>query len=470
MKDIRFPKSYKIAEGIILHNLLCKGEDWQIYSLKSGSKVLVVTASLYEFWKSLHLVVKTHFDCTLFDDILYFYFLSDEEYELTSINTLHDFVSEEEGFSYAVALKETRRIIPTTSLKNGIFAERISRILPMRNEIEPIADEIILGTWLTGGLMVPVTSARRMLQVQPCLDADGLQKITAAAGLVNEQNYEFDQENQQKKEHQQLVQRSTTHTKTFSLPGRQELESFLLDNVIDIIEHPDSYAAMNIPFPGAFILQGPPGCGKTYAVEQLVEYLDWPVYYIESGTIGSSFIHETSKKISAVFKEAMDNAPSVLVIDEMESFLSTRSQSTETGGHHKEEIAEFLRKIPEAAKNKVLVIGMTNMIDSIDPAIRRRGRFDNIIEVGMPSAEEVHQVIDSMLKDLPHDEDIDIDALSEKLEGSPMSDVAFVIREAARLTAKNHLKSITQEIITVAAEKTQRSNKEVKRTIGFFSE
>lgn len=452
-----------------MKKLLSKGEAWQIYLSQSEAKVLIVTNELHEFWKSLGLIDKSYFKHFLFNETPYFSFISDTEYELANITEIRDFVTPEEGLSYAISLKETRKIIPDTSLKNGIFVEQISRILPMLNEIEPISDEIILGTWLTGGLVVPATSARRMLQVQPCLDSEELSKIIEAAGLSNtlkEQKVESIEGKAQPVNKEVSLKRK----QPFALPGRQELERFLLDNVIDIIENSEAYAAMNISFPGAFILQGPPGCGKTYAVEQLVDYLDWPVFYVESGTIGSSYIHATSKKISALFKEAMENAPSVLVIDEMESFLSARSQSTEANGHHKEEMGEFLRLIPEAAKNRVLIIGMTNMIETIDPAIRRRGRFDNIIEVGMPSSIEIQLVIESMLKELPHDEELNTKELADLLEGSPMSDVAYVIRESARLTAKNQLKTITQEVIFSAAQIVGNSRKENKRTIGFLNE
>lgn len=470
MKDIVFPKNYVISEDVTLKKLHCKGEAWQIYSLQNDAQALIVTAELYEFWKKLGLIHKHHFCYFLYEDALYFYFVSDEEYELTATEKLHDFVTSVRGLSYAIALKETRKLIPHISLKNGIFAERISRILPLLNEIEHVSDEIILGTWLTGGLAVPATSFRRMLQVQPRINAEDLAKIVSAAGLDAKEGEETTGLSNPSDDKRQEKGTAEKKQKSFALPGRAELENFLIDNVIDIIEHPDEYAAMNITFPGAFILHGPPGCGKTYAVDQLVQHLDWPVFYVESGTLGSPYIHETSKKIAVLFKEAMENAPSVLVIDEMEAFLSTRSQSTDSSGHHKEEIAEFLRKIPEAVKNRVLIIGMTNMIDSIDPAIRRRGRFDHVIEVGMPSAEEIKHVLNSMLVELPHDEEVDTAAVAELLEGAPMSDVAFTIREAARLTAKNHLKSITQEILSSVAQKVAPLEKDNRRTIGFLNE
>ena len=469
MRNTIFPRNYLLTKGVILRGLLRAGESWQIYLTQNQARVLVVTAELHEFWKNLGIIDETLFKYYLFNKTPYFFFYSDEEYDLSCISEIRDFVTPEEALSYAIALKETRNILPVISLRNGIFIERISRILPMINEVEPISDEIILGTWLTGGLVVPANSTRRMLQVQPLLNEEDLERIIAAAGLRNTLN----EQDREKIEHTNKdVDKAVSGKRScpFTLPGRQELEKFLIDNVIDIIENPETYDAMNISFPGAFILQGPPGCGKSYAVEQLIDYLGWPVFYVEAGTVGSAYIHETSKKIATLFKEAIENAPSVLVIDEMESFLSTRSQSTDASGHHKEEIAEFLRQIPLASQNKVLIIGMTNMIDSIDPAIRRRGRFDNIIEVGMPSSIEIQQVIDSMLETLPHDDDLDTKELADLLDGLPLSDVSYVIRESARLTAKNHFKTINKKLILSIARIVDNSHKRNKRSIGFFNE
>ena len=126
-------------------------------------------------------------------------------------------------------------------------------------------------------------------------------------------------------------------------------------------------------------MHGPPGCGKTFAVERLVDFLGWPSFQIDASSVASPYIHETSKKVAEVFDKAMQNAPSVLVIDEMEAFLADREMGS---GHHRvEEVAEFLRRIPEATKNDVLIVAMTNRIEMIDPAILRRGRFDHVIKV-----------------------------------------------------------------------------------------
>lgn len=223
---------------------------------------------------------------------------------------------------------------------------------------------------------------------------------------------------------------------------------------------------MGIDFPSAIILHGPPGCGKTYAVERLVEFLDWPSFNIDSGSIGSPYIHDTSKKISEIFGSAIDKAPSVIVIDEMEAFLSSRDGAATTGQHHVEEVAEFLRRIPEATSKHVLVVAMTNLIDTIDPAILRRGRFDHIIEVAMPTKEEVNSLLHHLVKQLPISDDFDFDGISTKLQGHAMSDVSFIIKESGRLAVKADQSVITNDLINEAINQLPNKKAETRR-IGF---
>jgi ATP-dependent 26S proteasome regulatory subunit len=131
-------------------------------------------------------------------------------------------------------------------------------------------------------------------------------------------------------------------------------------------------------------------------------------------------------------------------------------------------VAEFLRRIPEAIKNKVLIIAMTNLIEMIDPAILRRGRFDHIIEVGMPSREEVASLIDSLLSKLPKADDFNLDKIFDALTGKALSDSAFVIREAARLAARAGKKKLDQKSIEAALNSLFNKDQEEKsRPIGF---
>ena len=164
----------------------------------------------------------------------------------------------------------------------------------------------------------------------------------------------------------------------------------------------------------------------------------------------------------------MENAPSVLVIDEMEAFLSER-QSGMSGQHHVEEVAEFLRRIPEAIKNRVLIIAMTNKLEMIDPAILRRGRFDHVVKVGMASEAEVRALLEKLVTDLPCEDDIDVTKLAKHLTGRPLSDVAFAVREGARLAARAGKDRLDQSSLLLAMDATPlRSNDEnASRKIGF---
>jgi cell division protease FtsH len=155
------------------------------------------------------------------------------------------------------------------------------------------------------------------------------------------------------------------------LQGDRSLAAFFNEHVIDIVQHRDRYKALGIDFPSAIVLHGPPGVERRFAVERLVDFLGWPSFQIDASSVASPYIHETSKKVAEVFDKAMQNAPSVLVIDEMEAFLADREMGS---GHHRvEEVAEFLRRIPEATKNDVLIVAMTNRVDMIDPGDSAQG-------------------------------------------------------------------------------------------------
>ena len=132
----------------------------------------------------------------------------------------------------------------------------------------------------------------------------------------------------------------------------------------------------------------------------------------------------------------------------------------------KSALAEFLRKIPEASKKNVLIIAMTNLIDVIDPAILRRGRFDHILEVKMPSQEEIEELVLNVLSKIPHDDSINIKDISAKLQKRPLSDVTFAIKEACFYAAKNDIEFINNELIITAIGKLPPIKKNESK-IGF---
>ncbi|MDR1080665.1 MAG: ATP-binding protein [Deltaproteobacteria bacterium] len=252
--------------------------------------------------------------------------------------------------------------------------------------------------------------------------------------------------------------------KIFKLPGRRELQKFFNDHIVEIILSPDKYKKLGVDFPAATILHGPPGCGKTYAVDRLVEFIEWPVNYINSSSVASPFIHDTSKKISQVFDKAIKNAPSILVIDEMEAYLSSRHMAN-VHQHQVEEVGEFLRRIPDALDKKVLIIAMTNMIDTIDGAILRQGRFDYKIKIELPDAEEVKELMDHLMSSRAAEKDLDLAPAITALTKKPLSDAAFVMREAARLAARAGREAIDNASLAQALKNIPPAKS--KKDIGF---
>ena len=128
-----------------------------------------------------------------------------------------------------------------------------------------------------------------------------------------------------------------------------------------------------------------------------------------------------------------------------------------------------MRRIPEANKRHVLVIGMTNRLEMIDSAILRRGRFDHVVEVGMPSAAEVSDLIDSLLAKVPIEGEIDTSDIVKSLTGSALSDTAFVVRGAARLAARAGKSALDVESLRHALSSLPPTEPK-KRSIGFIQD
>ena len=114
-----------------------------------------------------------------------------------------------------------------------------------------------------------------------------------------------------------------------------------------------------------------------------------------------------------------------------------------------------------------MIFAMTNMIDSIDPAILRRGRFDHIIEVKMATSEEIAELLTKSFAKLPIAKNVKANEIAEKLSGHPLSDVSYLLKEAGRVAVKEHKDSIDYECFEKAFESLPKSEKKENRRIGF---
>ena len=473
------PKGYELPDSSRIRSVIYSDTEWQIFDTNGSNNILVANQELVRKWNDGGFLDEALFEKLSSETGSFFSLSSPKKYALAPVGNLRSPENKVDALAFAFALKESRKLSEDASFHDAIYVEQYSRLLPLWTLTPRVDDEVVLGTWITGGVEISTDSFRRLAKLTGWMPVDDLVEIVEAAGFgvpSNEisvtkcnpstQGKGIISKGAVKLEESQSSE-ELSEAKVFRLPGRPQLEEFFNEHVIDIIFNAEKYQVLGIDFPSAIVLHGPPGCGKTFAVEKLTEFIDWPSYSIDSNSVGSPYIHETSKKISLVFDNAIDNAPSVVVIDEMESFLSDRDSSGSSGLHHVEEVAEFLRRIPEAIKKKVLIIAMTNKIEMIDPAILRRGRFDHIIEVGMPSREEVSSLVDSLLNKLPKADTLNLGNLIDALTGKPLSDAAFVIREAARLAAKSGKTQIDQASMEAALTRLPKSQKERNSHIGF---
>lgn len=206
---------------------------------------------------------------------------------------------------------------------------------------------------------------------------------------------------------------------------------------------------MGIGFPKPFILEGAPGCGKTYAVEALAKHLNWYTIHLTASNVGSEMVHKTPKLIEEKFEEAAKHAPAIIIVDEMDAFMPDRG--SKAGDHHAvvEEVSSFLKCLQTAAEKRVLVVGMTNYLRRIDPAILRTGRMGTHLSVGMPDAEEVESVLAYELSKRPHAA-FALRPVAEQLLGRPLSDVSFVVEKAARTAVRNGHPQVEYGDVTAA--------------------
>ena len=473
------PIGFVLPDGAKTRTALYEGGNWQIFETLVGGRALIVREELAVRWLDVGLLNEGQLSAFTFGNSTFQSLSCGESQVLSPVSEGASPNSKAEALSFALALRATRAIDDATPLQDAIYVERFSRLLPTYSISARTDDDVVLGYWLTGGAPISAKSFRRLRQTLSWLRAGHLKDVVQAAGIEVTEVIPADKRRTrpadaspivQNKEASQSAQTSPAADKpaTFELAGRPELANFFNEHIIDIIVHRDRYKALGIGFPSAIVLHGPPGCGKTFAVERLVDFLGWPSFQIDASSVASPYIHETSKKVAEVFDKAMQSAPSVLVIDEMEAFLADREMGI---GHHRvEEMAEFLRRKPEAAKNDVLIIAMTNRGEMIDPAILRRGRFDHVINVDFASEAEVLSLLEKLLSSLPKENSIDPRPFAKELAGRPLSDVSYVVREGARLAARAGKDRLDQESLRAAMASTPAREREgsVRRKIGFI--
>ena len=217
------------------------------------------------------------------------------------------------------------------------------------------------------------------------------------------------------------------------------------------LRHPELFEKLGVEAPKGVLLHGPPGTGKTLLAKAVASETSATFTSIGGPEIMSKFYGESEERLRDIFKEAAENAPSIIFIDEIDSIAPKRDEVTaET---ERRIVAQLLALMDGLeGRGKVVVIGATNRPNALDPAIRRPGRFDREIEIGIPDRGGRLEILQIHTKGMPLAEDVDMDKLASMTHGYVGADLAALAREAAMRALRKILPSIDLEAESIPAE------------------
>ncbi len=213
--------------------------------------------------------------------------------------------------------------------------------------------------------------------------------------------------------------------------GMREIKALLERDVILPLKDPELYKRFKVNLPRGVLFYGPPGCGKTFIARKLSEILDFNFMEAKPSDLASIYVHGGQKRIRSFFEAAKEQAPSLIFLDELDALVPNRA-GQDLGHHYKSEVNEFLVQLSDCWKNRILVIAATNLIESIDPAILRPGRFDRKIFISPPDLEARLEMLRLYMAERPQEKIAWLE-LAEKCEFYTSAEIENVVNEAARL-------------------------------------
>lgn len=210
------------------------------------------------------------------------------------------------------------------------------------------------------------------------------------------------------------------------------------------LKHPELFDRLGIDPPKGVLLYGPPGTGKTLIAKAVANEAGANFYSIQGPEIMSKYYGESEERLRQKFEEAEKSAPSVIFIDELDSIAPKREEVT--GEVERRVVAQLLTLMDGLkARGNLIVIGATNREDAVDPALRRPGRFDREIEIGVPDRNGRKEILQIHTRGMPLGEDFDLDHLSNITHGFVGADLAALAREAAMKSLRRYLPEIDLE-------------------------
>jgi transitional endoplasmic reticulum ATPase len=219
------------------------------------------------------------------------------------------------------------------------------------------------------------------------------------------------------------------------------------------MKHPEVFQTLGISPPSGVLLHGPPGTGKTLIAKAVANESGASFYSIAGPEIMSKYYGESEQRLREIFDEARDRTPSIVFIDELDSIAPRRGDVT--GEVERRVVAQLLTIMDGLEeRGEIIIVGATNRVDAIDPALRRPGRFDREIEISVPDYDGRKEILQIHTRDMPLANDVNLEELARITHGFVGADLLSVTKEAAMRALRRYMpdidldKDIPEEILT----------------------
>lgn len=240
-----------------------------------------------------------------------------------------------------------------------------------------------------------------------------------------------------------------------AVAGMEELKQQMREEVIEPLHNPEEYHRYGVTIPNGMLLYGPPGCGKTFFAKHFAEEIGFNFMCITPTTLKSRYVNATQENIAKMFKEAEENAPTVIFIDEMNELVPNRDD----GNVHemsRSAVNEMLAQMDRTGEKGVFIIGATNYPNIIDPAILRAGRLDKKYYIGVPDIDARKALFKLYLERRPYDFGLDHQLLADMTQEYVSADIQLIVNDASRNALRLHSK-ITMGLLKDAISNTRPS-------------
>jgi transitional endoplasmic reticulum ATPase len=210
------------------------------------------------------------------------------------------------------------------------------------------------------------------------------------------------------------------------------------------LRHPELFQRLGIDPPKGVLLHGPPGCGKTLLARAVANESEANFFSINGPEIMSKFYGESEARLREIFQQAQQNAPSIIFIDELDAIAPKREEVT--GEVERRVVAQLLALMDGlSGRGNVIVIGATNRPGALDPALRRPGRFDREIEIGVPDKQGRYEIVQIHTRGMPLAPDVDLKKVTDMTHGYTGADLSALGRETAMKSLRRYLPQINLE-------------------------